>query len=354
MDTLRVALVGCGNIAKKHVAALVQLGKAFQVTAVCDSSSSRMEAFAEEACRSHYPNVKLFTSLDDMLEGDDAELIVIATGSDSHGQLALRSLRAGRHVLAEKPLSLSLKEAKEAAAEARSRGLKLAVSLQARYLPQLNALKTAVEEGRLGLLAHGIVSMRWNRSEPYYRERPWRDDWSSGGGLFMNQCIHYIDLLQWLMGPVVSVHAEASAIGQRLHVENTGAALLRFASGAIGMIEASTVVYPPAAATSISLFGHKGAASVGGGRLENIQQWSFAGDDGQEAPLPETASEISHVPLYRDLAKAIAEGGEPLTAADTTLHSLEIVLAVYQSIASGKTVCLPIDDFDMVKMAWKE
>lgn len=354
MNTLRVALIGCGNIAKKHVASLVQLGAGFQVTAICDSSSARMEDFAAEVCRSHYPNVKLFTSCEEMLEGDDAELIVIATGSDSHGGLALQSLRAGRHVLTEKPLSLSLKEAKVASAEARSRGLILAVSFQARYLSQFIALKAAVEEGRLGMLAHGVVSMRWNRSESYYDDRPWRDDWSRGGGLFMNQCIHYIDLLQWLIGPVVSVHADASAIGQRLHVENTGAALLRFANGAIGLIEASTVVHPPAAGTSISLYGNKGAACIGGARLEEIQQWSFAGDDGREAKLPDTDSEISHVPLYRDLAKAIAGGGDPLTAADTTLHSLEIVLAVYQSIASGKTVLLPIDDFDMVKMAWME
>ncbi|MHA7964777.1 Gfo/Idh/MocA family protein [Paenibacillus sp. CAU 1782] len=354
MQTLRVALIGCGNIAKKHVDALLQLGAAFQVTAICDSSSARMEEFAAEVCRPHYPNVKLFTSWEEMLAGDDAELIVIATGSDSHGRFALQGLRAGRHVLAEKPLSLSLKEAKEAAAEAKNRGLVLAVSFQARYLPQFRALKAAVEEGRLGMLAHGIVSMRWNRSESYYGDRPWRDDWSRGGGLFMNQCIHYIDLLQWLMGPVVSVHAEASVIGQRLHVENTGAALLRFASGAIGLIEASTVIHPPAAGTSISLYGHEGAVCLGGARLEKIQQWSFADDEGRGPVLPETASEISHVPLYRDLATAIAGCGGPLTAAETTLHSLEIVLAVYESIASGKTVLLPIDDFDMVKMAWME
>lgn len=355
MTAPRIAIIGCGHIARKHIFSLLELGEAVEVSAICDSNGERLEAFANEICRPVYPNVKLFTSIDAMLAADDAGLVVIATGSDSHCALARKALRKGRHVLVEKPLALSLADARMATEEAEKRGLVLAVSFQARYLQQMAALRTAVREGLFGQMAHGIVSMRWNRSEAYYSDRPWRDDWKRGGGLFMNQCIHYIDLLQWIMGPVVSVYAQAAVVGQEVNVENTGAVVLRFQSGAIGLVEASTAVRPASAGTSISLFGSKGSAVIGGARLDEIKQWLFETEPGKEILLPEAASDISHVPLYRDLLNAISAGGGDLTvAAGTTLHSHEIVLAVYQSVASGKAVHLPIADFDMVRMAWME
>ncbi|MEK3883092.1 Gfo/Idh/MocA family oxidoreductase [Paenibacillus sp. PL2-23] len=350
MEPLRAAIIGCGQIAGKHVAAMAELEGALTLAAVLDLNESRLLRFAEE-CRPIYPAVRAFRSVDELLEKSDAELVVIATSSDSHSELALKALRAGKHVLVEKPLALSMREAREAVAEAKARGLKLAVSFQARYMPQLKAMKAAVEHSRFGAIGHGVVKMRWNRSLSYFKESPWRESWAKGGGLFMNQCIHYVDLLQWLLGPVQSVYARAASFGQDIGVENTGVAVLTFQSGAIGFIEATTNAYPASLGTSIALFGEKGSAELEGALLDKVALWQFAEKDAVPVPQPEG---ISHTPLYRDLAKAIRSGAGSLVEAVDTLPALEIVFAIYRSIASGEVVKLPLNQFEMRGMSWME
>jgi predicted dehydrogenase len=170
----------------------------------------------------------------------------------------------------------------------------------------------------------------------------------------MNQCIHYIDLLQWLMGPVRSVYAQAGTFGQHIAVENAGAAILRFQSGAIGVIEASTGIYPRSAGTSISLFGDKGSAIIEGDGLNDVKLWRFE-DEVQSGEMSTVADVISHTPLYEDLITCIRTGEAPLVSVDSTLDSLEIVFAIYQSAASGKAVQLPLQRFDMRQLAeWSD
>lgn len=355
MQTLRIAIIGCGAIAEKHVSSIAEVGEEATVTALCDVSEERLEQFALPDGRRRFPGARLFTDFDKLLSHSDADLVVIATSSDSHAALTLKALRAGKHVLAEKPLALSAEEAREAIDEAKTRGLTLAVSFQARYMPQLAALKEAVAEGRFGRLSHGTVTMRWNRNLDYYRKASWREDWSKGGGLFMNQCIHYVDLLCWFMGPVRTVYALGAAISQPIGVENVGAALLRFENGAIGMIEASTHVYPRTLGTSISLFGSAGTAAIDGTALDKIENWYFD-DDGSGPPeKPERIEAISHTPLYRDLIRSIRAGAEPIASAAGSLEALETVLAIYQSMASGQPVEMANRvPFRMEKMEWME
>ncbi|MDQ6418335.1 Gfo/Idh/MocA family oxidoreductase [Paenibacillus sp. LHD-117] len=353
MGSLRIAIVGCGAIAEKHVASIAELGREASVVALCDLSAERLERFASPGGKQRFPGSKLYTDVGELLRDSDAELVVVATSSDSHAALSVRALRAGKHVLVEKPLALSLEEAAEAVDEAKRRGLTLAVSFQARYMPQMAALKEAVEEGRFGKIGHGTVSLRWNRNMGYYKGGPWREDWSKGGGLFMNQCIHYVDLLLWLMGPVASVYALGAAVAQPIGVENVGAALLKFENGAIGMIEASTNVYPQTLGTSIGLFGASGTALIEGPALGTVGDWRFEErGGGPESQRPETAP-ISHTPLYRDLIRSIRSGEEPLVSAAGSLAAIETVLAIYRSISSGAVVELPDRQFfHMGKMSW--
>ncbi|MCU6710427.1 Gfo/Idh/MocA family oxidoreductase [Paenibacillus sp. J5C_2022] len=353
MALLRIGLVGCGRIAEKHVMALTKLREEAELTAICDISAERLEQFGRRIRHPHYPAVRQYSSVEEMLASDGIDLVTIATSSDSHAPLVRQALRAGKHVLVEKPLALTLDEAREIVREAEARHLTLAVSFQARYLPQIVAIKRAVTGNKFGTLAHGVVSMRWHRSEAYYAEASWREEWQRGGGLFMNQCIHYVDLLQWLMGPVASVYAQGGVYGQDIAVENMGAAVLRFHSGAVGIVEASNGTYPHSLGTSIGLFGNKGAVLLEGDRLNELKRWAFH-EACSDTALPELDDRISHTPLYSDLVKAIRTGSHPLAAADSSIAAVEIVLAIYQSMATGKVIELPLGNFNMSDMAWME
>lgn len=356
METMHIAIIGCGAIAEKHVAAIAELGGEALIVALCDISFERLHAFAYKAGESRFPGAALYGDVERLLARKDIDLVVVATSSGSHGSLTLQALRAGKHVLVEKPLALSLTEAKTAIAEARSRGLLLAVSFQVRYMPRIAELKQAVREGRFGELAHGTVTMRWNRNMAYYEAGPWREDWSKGGGLFMNQCIHYVDLLMWLMGPVKSVYALGKINGQPIGVENVGAALLHFESGAIGVIEASANVYSKSVGTSVSLFGSSGSATVEGSALENKAVWQFE-DLGAvaSAETPRKTWQHTHSPLYLNIIESLRDGKETLVSGESTFGALETVLAIYQSIASGRVVELPVqEDYDMGSMAWRD
>lgn len=355
MDAVRVAIIGCGKIAEKHVASLTELGGEAVLTGLYDLNAERLKSFTETVRKTAFPDAAGFATVEELLAHAGADLVVVASSSDSHASLALQALRAGKHVLVEKPLALSMEEARGVTDEATGRGLVAAVSFQARYLPQMLAVKKAAEQGRFGAIGHGVVSMRWRRPLDYYKESPWRESWSKGGGLFMNQCIHYIDLLQWILGPVRSVYARAAASGQDIGVENTGAAVLTFKNGAIGMIEASTHVYPSSLGTSLGVFGERGSVLLGGALLDDISVWKFEASSEADRGIPQPqAGGISHTPLYRDLISAIRTGSVPLTAAVSSLATHEIVLALYRSIASGKTVELPLQTFTMSKMAWME
>lgn len=353
MQPVRIALIGCGYIAQKHVRSLLEIREEAELVALCDTDKQQLERFDRDVCKPHYPNLRLYTTIEDCLSRDHVDLIAITTSSHTHALLTIAALQAGKHVLVEKPLALSIQDARTAAAEAKQRGLILAVSLQTRYLSQMQAIKKAVDEGRFGSLIHGVVSMRWNRDMDYYNASPWRDSWTKGGGLFMNQCIHYIDLLQWLMGPVVSVYGEAGTYAQPLHVENMGVAVLKFANGATGLIEASSVVYSQSLLTSLSLFGDKGSVSLEGGRLNELKNWKFADDQLEGGSVLIRTDEISHTPLYKDLIHAIRTGTSPLVSVETSLDSLEVVLAIYKSISEGESVQMPIGHFDMKNMVLK-
>lgn len=344
MKVWRIAIIGCGGIAEKHVASIAELGGEAELAAVCDLQQEKVRRFADDIARPAFPAVATYTSVNDVLKQDDVDLVVIATSSDSHGRLAIASLEAGKHVLVEKPLAMSLEEAVAIADEAGRRKLVAAVCFQARYLTLMEEMKSAEQSGKFGKLSHGVVSLRWKRDLSYYRSSPWRESRGLGGGLFMNQCIHYIDLLLWLMGPVQSVYAQAGTYGDPIQVENAGAVVLRFRSGAIGLIEASTSIAPQSLGTSISLFGAKGSAVIEGANLDQRKVWAFQGEEGLRTNEADRSDRgISHTPLYREVLAGIRDRKQPSVSAEQTLHALEVVLAIYSSLKAGDVVQLPLE-----------
>ncbi|WP_182914459.1 Gfo/Idh/MocA family protein [Paenibacillus sp. 1011MAR3C5] len=342
MEVWRIAIIGCGGIAEKHVASIAELDGEAELVGLCDLQQERVERFANDIVRPVFPAVAAYTSVSEVLEQENIDLVVIATSSDSHGRLAMAALKAGKHVIVEKPLALSLEEASAVTEEARERKLVAAVCFQARYLPLMEEMKSAERMGKFGKLSHGVVSMRWKRELGYYRSSPWRESRGHGGGVFMNQCIHYIDLLLWLMGPVQSVYAQAGTYGDPIGVENAGAVVLRFRSGAIGLIEASTIIAPRTLGTSISLFGEKGSAVIEGANLDQRKVWSFYEDEAPAEDKVIANHGISHTPLYREILESIREQKQPSVSAEQTMHALEVVLAIYSSLTAGEVVQLPM------------
>jgi len=353
LSPIRIALIGCGNIAKKHLTAIYELGPAVELVALCDMEPDRITSLLEVHASLLSIIPKIYTDADSCIQQGNVDLIVITTSTDSHVSLALAAIHAGKHVLVEKPLALTVQDARYIVKEAGLHKRVVAVAMQTRYLSQIQAMKRAVDEGRFGRLMHGTVSVRWNRNMEYYKTSPWRASWVKGGGALMNQCIHYIDLLQWLMGPVVSVYGEVCTALESIEAENIGLAILKFANGSIGQIECSTSIYPRNLLTSLSLFGERGTVSLEGEKLNIFKHWLFEETRAEDEDIVNNPEDISHTPLYQDLVYAIRTGSTPLVSVETTLNSLEIVLAIYKSVAEGKQVQLPFDDFDTNQMITK-
>lgn len=340
---IRLALVGCGKIAEQHLRAITELNADVQIRALCDINKNNILRLVSNFRLIKLPERLFFTNYDELLRNDEIDCVIIATNSDTHSSLALKALQSGKHVLVEKPLSLSISEARLVVDEAEKRGKILAVALQVRYLPQIQAIKRAVDDGKFGKLVHGVVTVRWNRSREYYTNSFWRGSWEKDGGALMNQCIHYIDLLQWLMGEIRSVYGEATTRVQPIEAEDVGIAVLKFNNGAIGLVEGSTCVYPNSIQTSLSLFGEKGSVVIEGERLNRIGHWIF--EDQHLLESPPKIGAISHTPLYKDLVSAIRDKTTPLVSGRSALLSLETVLAIYKSVQAGSPVVLPIENF---------
>jgi UDP-N-acetyl-2-amino-2-deoxyglucuronate dehydrogenase len=251
-------------------------------------------------------------------------------------------------------MALSVKDADEMNAAARKAGRKLAVCFQNRFNAPIRKAREAFEAGRFGRMLHGMVQVRWNRGDAYYGEAPWRGTWELDGGTLMNQCTHGIDLLQWMMGEdAVRVQAQTRRFIRPIEAEDFGAAIVEFASGAVGIIEGSADVYPTNLNETLSLFGEKGSAVIGGLAVNKLKTWRFAdaqerGDTEEKVLNPEEKDPPSvygfgHSALYADFFDAIEQGREPLVSGEAGKKSLEIILAIYKSQKAGGAVNLPVD-----------
>lgn len=354
---LTYALIGCGRISPNHIAAVQNNAEKLRLVAVCDRNEETARALLS---RFDIQGVHLYTDHRELLEKEHPDLVAVATPSGTHAAIALDCVRAGCHVIIEKPIALSLDDADQLVAAAKEADVRLCACHQNRFNKSIRRIREALDAGRFGRLYHGAAHIRWNRGEAYYRQAPWRGTWAQDGGALMNQCIHNIDLLRWMMGDDVT---EVSAYTDRLahpfiEAEDLGLAIIRFANGAYGLLEGTTNVFPQNLEETLYLFGEKGTVKAGGKSVNRIEEWRFAdGEDDPEAVKaayeedPPNVYGFGHTPLYADVIDAIERHRAPLVDGEAGRRALELVLAVYQSAATGAPVRLPLHGLSTMDFA---
>lgn len=360
MNRIHLALIGCGRIAHKHIEALVNNVKTVKLCAVCDIVPERAAALAgeyrgkllEKECP--VPEVTVTDNYRELLTRSDITAVAIATESGKHAPLALEFLRAGKHVLVEKPMALATADADAMIELAEAKGLILAVSHQNRFNPTVQKVRQAVESGRFGRIIAGNARILWNRNQNYYRQAPWRGTYEQDGGCLMNQCIHNIDLLQWMLGG--EPREVQAMLGNFDHpyieAEDYGSIQIRFAGGAIGNVEGTVCVYPKNLEETLTLIGEKGTVVIGGEALNRVQVWQFAdGKDDLEAVQNECNNEIDsvygrgHTPFYADWLEAIKSGRQPLVSGRAGKTAMSIILHAYAANQIGRSVSFGKSDY---------
>ena len=334
---LNFGLIGCGRIAPRHAQSIFNLHDA-RLIAVADVIESRANRFSQEYGAEAYLDYRR------LFDRKDIDVVNICTPSGLHAQMAIEAMQAGKHVIVEKPMALTLHDADKMIVTSRSEGVKLCVVLQNRFNPPMLDLRRVVDEEKLGRILLGNVTVRWYRPQEYY-EDGWHGTLAMDGGALMNQSIHHIDAMQWLMGEVESVFAFSATLAHRMEAEDTGVAVLRFKNGALGSIEGSTITYPENLEGSIALFGERGSVKVGGTALNRKVFWKIEGELEHEREFlsleqldPPSVYGSSHHHVIADMIEAIMKDKDPLTNGAEGRKSLGLVLAIYESVHTGHPV----------------
>lgn len=348
---MKYALIGCGRIAPNHIAAALANG--LEIAAVCDPVPENREKVLAQVPEEDRGAIKRYTDYKEMLAEIKPTLCAVATESGRHAAIALDCIAAGANVIIEKPIALSLRDADAIIAAAKEKNVVVCACHQNRFNKSVAKIREAMDSGRFGRLFHGTAHIRWNRGENYYTQAPWRGTWEQDGGALMNQCIHNIDLLRWMMGKDIDeVFAFTDNLSHPyIEAEDLGTALVKFSNGSYGIIEGTTNVYPKNLEETLYLFGEKGTVKAGGKSVNIIEEWQFADglDNGDEVKAkygdnPPNVYGFGHTPLYADVIEAIEQGREPYVTAQDGRNALELVLAIYKSAAEGRPVKLPMTD----------
>ncbi len=340
---LRFGIVGCGVIGKTHAAAISNLEGA-QLVGVADLVPARAGALAGTYGIAAYPD------LTSMLAVGDLDVVTICTASGLHGAQAEEAMRAGKHVIVEKPLEITLPAIDHLLDVQRAAGVKLAVISQHRYDPAARQVRELIAAQAFGTLVLANAQILWWRSQEYYDSGEWRGTWElDGGGVLMNQSIHSIDLLQWFMGPVRSVYAYTGTLAHRMETEDTAVAALRFASGALGSISATTSAYP-GVRTRLEILGSEGSAIIENDRMSYLHHKRAGGDEvgpyGLETsessqPGSQEPEGNAHALQIEDIMREIRRDGTPVVDPKEARHDVAIILAIYESARTGREVVLP-------------
>ena len=320
---MKYALIGCGRISTNHVQAAVSNN--FEFVAVCDLIPEHMEDVLMKHGLENDTTIRRYTDYKNMIEENDIDLISIATESGLHADIALYCIEHGIHVIIEKPMAMCMQDAEKIINLSKKRGVKVAACHQNRFNIAVQKMREALESNRFGKLSHGSIHVRWNRNKNYYTQAPWRGTWKQDGGALMNQCIHGIDLLRWMLGDEVeSVYGVTrQQFHDYLEAEDVGLAVIKFKNGAIATIE---------------------------------DVWEFSQEtkeDMKNKGLQEATSNVygnGHTSLFSDMMEAIRDDRDPYVDAEAGMRALEMVLAIYKSQRTGEVVHLPLKDFSSVDM----
>ncbi|HBC93995.1 MAG TPA: oxidoreductase [Pelotomaculum sp.] len=331
---VKFGVIGCGAIAWRYMDVFENL-KFATVIAVADIDLKKTVPWSKKI------KCQAFADYRNLLENKNIDAVIIATPSGLHAQIAIEALHAGKHVVVEKPMAMTLEQADAMIEAAKRANLILGTMLNKRYLPACVFLRRIVEQGRLGRLLSGSVSLYWYRPQEYYDESGWRGTISMDGGVLMNQAIHHLDLLLWYMGNVKKVHAYRATLGHNMEAEDTAVAILEFEDNALGTINASTCAYPKNMEETLTIIGEKGSVILGGSDLNGFRVWHMSGAATQSAF---NAMHKLHIPKWYGHYKAIEavclaiiDGKEDAIKNLDGKPALELVHKIY----SGSTIMKP-------------
>ncbi|UNK39875.1 Gfo/Idh/MocA family oxidoreductase [Shinella sp. H4-D48] len=340
---IRFALVGAGRIAQNHFAAIAQHSDRADLVDVCDINPAALEsAVSKTGATGH-------SSLDELLSKTSADVVVLTTPSGLHSAQAQQVAASGRSVVTEKPMSTRWRDGLDMVKACDDAAVRLFVVKQNRRNATLQLLKRAIEQKRFGRIYMVNVNVFWTRPQEYYDAASWRGTWEFDGGAFMNQASHYVDLLDWLIGPIESLHAYTGTLARNIEVEDTGVISVRWRSGAMGSMNVTMLTYPKNLEGSITIIGEKGTVRVGGVAVNEIQHWEFAEQHEDDEKVATASYETTSVygfghPLYYDNVIRVMRGEcEPETDGREGLRSLETLVAIYKSARDGKRIQLPLE-----------
>ncbi len=340
---IKLAVVGCGRISKNHFGSIQKHANDVELVALCDDNRAVLDSL-----RSAH-QVPCYDSYDRLLRESDCDMVVLCTPSGLHAGMTIQAARHGKHVMTEKPMATRWKDGVAMVQACDDANVRLFVVKQNRRNTTLQLVKRAVEEKRFGKIYMVHLNVFWTRPQEYYDSAKWRGTWEMDGGAFMNQASHYVDLLEWLIGPVSDVQAMTGTLARNIEVEDTGVLNLRWRHGALGSMAVTMLTYPRNLEGSITILGEKGTVRIGGVAVNDIQVWDFAEPREYDQHIATASYETTSVygfghPLYyKNVIDVLRGVAEPETDGREGLKSLELLIAAYISARDGKTVSLPLD-----------
>ncbi|RLB72156.1 MAG: gfo/Idh/MocA family oxidoreductase [Deltaproteobacteria bacterium] len=342
MNDIRIGLVGCGRIAKRHSELLgYNQIKGACLTAVCDLVKEKSEKIGAAF------NVPYYTNMHEMMKKEALDAVSILTPSGIHAENVIELAPYQKHLIVEKPMALTLDDADAMIAACDANDIKLFIIKQNRFNLPVMKLREAMIQGRFGKLVMGTVRVRWCRPQHYYDLDPWRGTWANDGGVLTNQASHHIDLLEWMMGDVESVFAKSRTALVDIETEDTAVVTLQFTNGALGIIEATTAARPKDLEGSISILGEKGTVVIGGFAVNEMKTWNFLEEIESDRDVMEQYSVnppnvygFGHQAYYENVVDCLQHNKNQLVDGLTGRKSLEVIMAIYESIETGKEVFL--------------
>lgn len=356
---LKFAIVGCGRISHKILNGLIKNEKKLSLKALVDPVESKMEIIEKKANEGFKEQVNLskYQNIKDMIKKEKIDVAIIATESGYHEEIALVCLEAGINVIIEKPIAMSIKGAEQLVNKAKEKKLKLGACHQNRFNYPIQLLHQAIIDGKMGKIYNGTARVLWTRDQNYYEQAPWRGTWALDGGTLMNQCIHNIDLLNWMLGgDVESVYAQTANFARDIEGEDYGAIIIRYKSGKIGIIEGTVTTYPKNLEETLSITGSKGTVVIGGVSVNKINTWKIEGEKEEDyleidCGDPNCVYGYGHEALIKDFIEAVEEDRMPLVDGSQGMEAMKIILAAYKSQKTGLPVKFDeFKDFSTLEM----
>ncbi|MCS6970283.1 MAG: Gfo/Idh/MocA family oxidoreductase [Planctomycetota bacterium] len=340
---IRFALVGCGRVAQQHLRALAHHQAEAELVAVCDIDPEARAAAARAS------GARAFDDYLQLLRTAEIDAVILATPSGLHAEQAILAAQHRRHVVTEKPMATRWRDGQRMVRACDEAGVRLFVVKQNRRNATLQLLRRAIDAGRFGRIYNVAINVFWQRPQSYYDSAAWRGTWEFDGGALMNQASHYVDLIDWLIGPVESVFAYTATLARDIEVEDCGVMVIKWRSGALGTLNVSMLTYPKNLEGSITVLGERGTVRIGGVAVNQIEHWEFADPHPDDALVGSASYETTsvyghgHIAYYENVIAALRGTAAPEADGREGLKALELLIAAYKSARDGVKVSLPLD-----------